>query len=353
LGGDGNDFLKDTSGSNLLYGGSGSDQLYVTGSSNGNLLDGGSGNDNIFVDQGSHSNIINGESGDDDIFLMITWGNNIVYGGSGDDQITLYATTGNDTINGGEGNDHITLKDSSGDHQINGGDGNDTIYAFQSQNNNVFLGGNGSDVIILDGIGTTLQSVNGGNALDSLVLRAVYTQAPLSMQINPNGTAGSINSGTHQIVTFKNIETLYLNGTNFDDTISGGNGNDTLAGGNGNDHLTGGKGSDTLAGNDGIDTFAFNGFSQGIDVISDFTVASDIISISATGFGGGLIAGSLGADQFVVGSAAATADERFIYNDATGSLYFDQDGNANEFAQIELVGLATGLALTSNDFVVV
>jgi Ca2+-binding RTX toxin-like protein len=60
----------------------------------------------------------------------------------------------------------------------------------------------------------------------------------------------------------------------------------------------------------------------------------------------------LDADAFHIGAAAADAEDRIIYNEMTGALIFDSNGNAaggaTQFAQ-----LATGLALTNADFVVV
>ena len=98
----------------------------------------------------------------------------------------------------------------------------------------------------------------------------------------------------------------------------------------------------------------FNNYAEGIDSITDFTVASDIIGISAAGFGGGLVAAlRLSSSQFVVGSAASTETELFIYDDTSGALYFDQDGNDAVFSQVEIVGLATGLSLSANDFAIV
>ncbi|MDZ8028554.1 MAG: hypothetical protein RMX97_28260 [Nostoc sp. DedQUE11] len=136
-------------------------------------------------------------------------------------------------------------------------------------------------------------------------------------------------------------------------TASGGLGNNTLKGGNGNDTLTGGKGNDSLIGEGGTDTFVFNSFNEGSDRIYDFNTTNEVIQVSAAGFGGGLSAGVLSATQFKLGASATTSTQRFIYNSTTGGLFFDQDGNAGGFAQVQFAQLSTGLPLTNNNFVVV
>ncbi|MEH2381443.1 MAG: hypothetical protein V7K27_21560 [Nostoc sp.] len=37
---------------------------------------------------------------------------------------------------------------------------------------------------------------------------------------------------------------------------------------------------------------------------------------------------------------------------ATGALYFDKDGSATGFSQVQFAQLSTGLSLTNNNFVV-
>ena len=79
-----------------------------------------------------------------------------------------------------------------------------------------------------------------------------------------------------------------LNGNNRNDVLYGGDGNDVLNGGLGDDFLDGGNGRDTLTGGDGVDEFYFDSPSEGIDNITDFSVADDTIHVSGNGFGSGL-----------------------------------------------------------------
>ena len=66
----------------------------------------------------------------------------------------------------------------------------------------------------------------------------------------------------------------------------------------------------------------------------------------------GLSMGALPAGAFVVGTAAQDADDRIIYDQATGKLWFDADGNGAG-AAILFATLGTGLGITAGDFVVI
>ncbi|MBW4446990.1 MAG: scytonemin biosynthesis PEP-CTERM protein ScyF [Spirirestis rafaelensis WJT71-NPBG6] len=82
-----------------------------------------------------------------------------------------------------------------------------------------------------------------------------------------------------------------------------------------------------LTGGGGSDRFTFNSRSEGIDRITDFNVIDDTIVVSAAGFGGGLVANAaILASQFALGTSATTSSQRFLYEQSTGSLFFDQDG---------------------------
>ncbi|MBW4458229.1 MAG: hypothetical protein KME55_39645 [Nostoc indistinguendum CM1-VF10] len=88
-------------------------------------------------------------------------------------------------------------------------------------------------------------------------------------------------------------------------------------------------------------------------VIDDFYATNELVQVSAAGFGGGLSSGTLFANKFTIGTSATTNQERFIYNTATGGLFFDLDGSASRFTQAQFAQLDTGLSLTEKNFVVV
>jgi Ca2+-binding RTX toxin-like protein len=132
-------------------------------------------------------------------------------------------------------------------------------------------------------------------------------------------------------------------------------GPDVLKGGSLDDIIDGGPGSDTLTGGGGKNTFVFHFPSDGVDIISDFHHASDVIQISAFGFGGGLIAGQ--AAPLITTSDHATATQSgtsgyFIYESSgagAGTLYWDQNGGsgANALALAHLNGVPV---LSPSDF---
>ena len=65
-----------------------------------------------------------------------------------------------------------------------------------------------------------------------------------------------------------------------------------------------------------------------------------------------LAPGALNAGAFVVGSAAADADDRIIYNQTLGALYYDADGNGAG-AKVLFAILDGAPVLTAGDFTVI
>jgi Ca2+-binding RTX toxin-like protein len=129
----------------------------------------------------------------------------------------------------------------------------------------------------------------------------------------------------------------------------GTNGNDVLLGTSLSDVLSGGLGNDTLTGGASGDSFSFANPNEKIDTITDFAPGIDYLLVSASGFGGGLVAGDLiSSAQFILGTAATNTSQRFIYNSTSGALLFDSDGNGS-IAAIQFATLSPNLALTFED----
>jgi serralysin len=57
-------------------------------------------------------------------------------------------------------------------------------------------------------------------------------------------------------------------------------------------------------------------------------------------------------DAYVAGTAALDAEDRFIYDPATGALRFDPDGTGAQ-PSVFFADLPSGLALNRNDFEIV
>ena len=70
-----------------------------------------------------------------------------------------------------------------------------------------------------------------------------------------------------------------MTGGSGDDIMLGGAGDDLILGGSGDDILQGGAGDDLMIGGSGSDTFVFTG-GGGNDVVLDFTLGEDMLSIS-------------------------------------------------------------------------
>jgi serralysin len=54
----------------------------------------------------------------------------------------------------------------------------------------------------------------------------------------------------------------------------------------------------------------------------------------------------------VIGAQANDADDRIIYTQANGALFFDADGNGAG-AAVQFATLSTGLALSASDFMAI
>ena len=148
---------------------------------------------------------------------------------------------------------------------------------------------------------------------------------------------------------------MNLNGNDFTQVIVGNAAVNVLRGFDGGDQLQGMAGNDTLVGGDGNDKFLFNtalNAATNVDTITDMTAGIDIIRLDDAHFVGIGAVGVLNADAFHIGAAAADAEDRIVYNSATGQLFFDSNGNAAGGSTL-FANLIPGLALSNTDFNVV
>lgn len=308
-GGAGNDTLSGGAGNDTVIGGAGDDK--IDGGAGDDNLEGGNGNDTI--DGGDGNDKINGGAGND--ILNGGAGDDIIYGGAGDDKIdggagknTLYGEAGNDTITGGKDAD-----------TIHGGDGNDTIDG--GAGNDILNGDAGADTI--DG-GQGDDTISGGEGNDTL-----------------RGGAGND--------TIKgDAGNDKLEGGAGDDKLDGGAGDDELDGGDGNDTLSGGDGKDVLKGGAGKDVFIYtdtadSGATDNFDIITDFTVADDVLDLSALSSTDEFV--FKGTDEFAGGGEIAV---RYVKDGNATMVQVDINGDGTADMQIKLNG---ALDLAESNFV--
>lgn len=353
-GGDGNDSINGGAGSDSLSGGDGDD--VIDGDQGNDIAFLGNGNDLFIWDPGDGSDTIEGGSGNDTMQFNGANVSEVFELSANGDRLHFFRNVGNITmdtnsveqvdINALGGTDSITINDlkSTDVDLVN-------VNLAAALNSNV---GDGQvDTVTLNGStgrdNVDISSSASGVLIEGLAAKVAIVNAEATDQLVLNSGDGNDNLDASHLAA--NALQLTLNGGAGSDTLRGSQGNDGLNGDAGNDLLVGGAGNDTLTGGAGLDFFGFNTPNQGTDVITDFA-ANDFILISRIGFQGGLGVGILSASQFRLGSAAGDANDRFIYNNQTGDLFFDVDGSGSA-NQIHLATLTGAPTLTHADIVII
>jgi Ca2+-binding RTX toxin-like protein len=376
--------------------GKGDDTVDATNLSFGSmhlLLDGGKGDDLLIG--GAEADTLIGGAGDD--FVVGGQGNDVAFLGKGNDAFLWNPGEDNDRIEGGTGFDTM-LFNGSGDNEIIDMSANGERFLFLRDIANVVMDTNdlekvefrafgGADTInINDLTGTDIKEIN----LNLGVLGTAGGDQQ-SDTINTNGSAGDdsikivnltntvvvsglaakveifrADADLDRLVVFggegndrilasdlSNGIQLTFEGGDGNDSLIGSASNDILRGGEDDDELLGGIGADTLTGGEGRDRFRFDAANEGGDLITDFLASDDQIQVKASGFGGGLIAGSaIRVDQFTLGMGALDASDRFIYDTSTGDLFFDLDGNGSQ-TQVLVATLMGAPTLSNADIFVI
>jgi Ca2+-binding RTX toxin-like protein len=327
-------FASWTSGSDLITinGTAGADNL--TGSSRNDTLigfggvdvmAGGAGDDRYFVDTAldSVTEAAGGANGFDSLFATVSYTiaanvERLYLQGSGNINATgldgqndyLYGNAGRNILNGKAGSDYMS-----------GGLGDDSYYVNTS-----------GDVVI--------EAAGAAAGFDTIFAQTSFTIAA-------------------------NVERLYLlNGGSYNgngrngqnDFLAGNTSANILNGFSGNDTIRGGLGNDTLTGGAGLDIFQFLTAAHTVnnhDTITDFNIADDTIQMD------NLVYALLGANGALADNlfknltlAAQDADDRVLYDQTTGNLYYDINGLAAGGRTL-FADVSDGLALTSLDFFVV
>ncbi|PDT03625.1 calcium-binding protein [Rhizobium chutanense] len=206
----------------------------------------------------------------------------------------------------------------------------------------------GNDTYVIDDAGDFADEA-GASGKDTVKASTSFSLADLQR------TAGTIENltltGTANLSATGNNTANVLTGNDGSNTINGGKGADQLTGGLGNDKLFGKAGADILTGGGGADSFVFDvkPDNLSVDKIRDFSsAAGDKLLLDHTIFAT-LSLSKFSDENFVLGTKALEADDRLIYDQASGTLSFDADGSAAGSA-VQVADFDNSPALHFKDF---
>lgn len=276
----------------------------------------------------SYADRIEGFGGDDWIYGYS--GNDLLFGGSGDD--ALIGGSGNDDLDGGTGWDYME-----------GGTGHDDYFVDSINDGVVEYAGEGVDLVHTNLLRYALQAnvedltyVGGGN----------FSGLGNSLANDITGSYG------HDILSGYGGSDLLIGGSGNDD-LFGGSGGDVLRGGAGLDGLFGGTGNDFLTGGTGADDFYFDtalSRTGNVDAILDFEEGSDAILLDLDVFTRIAGTGELSPGAFVEGTQARDYQDRIVYDQASGNIFYDADG-AGAAAKVLFATVTAGTDLIASDFI--
>ncbi len=383
-------------------------EIAVEGSGQRNLLVGSTGfatiqaasdsavtGDNIRLAAGSYSGTVTYDVGGLTVIGQTGSQQNVTYAPVGTFGISVFGANLVDTITTGAGND--SLNGGGGDDVMTGGQGHDTYHVLQAGDVVIEAPGGGVDIIFT----AVSYSLNDGSEVEVLATRAFDGTDPINLTGNGlanymigndgantmDGKAGADvmvgragndtyivydagdeaveNAGggvdilftavSYALNDFWEVEvlaTIAFDGTAPIDLT--GNGLDNyMIGNDGANTMDGKGGSDVLVGRAGEDRFAFTTAlgAGNVDTIFEFVAADDTIALDSELFG--LADGPLDPNAFRVGTAAADADDRIVYDDTTGYLYFDADGSGTDHSAILFAILQNAPALTASEFTMI
>ncbi|CAN7592860.1 calcium-binding protein [Rhizobium sp. LjRoot254] len=275
----------------------------------------------------------------------------------GSDTVVVVGTGGDDTLLGSVAADR--LAGGAGQDLLAGGGGNDDLVG--GRGGDIMRGGASHDTYYVDAWKDVVDEA-GGRGIDEVrTALAKYSLAGDNVlgrieNLTGTGFTGQWltgNSAANIITGSWGSDTI--DGGGNADSLSGGGGNDKLKGVGGNDRLIGGLGDDTLTGGSGADSFVFNtslNAESNTDKITDFSVPGDTIELKNEIFTTLDAVGVLASSAFHIGLEAADADDRIIYNSATGALSYDADGFGGS-AAVRFATLDAGIDMTNADFLVI
>lgn len=314
----------------------GSDDINATGNDLKNVITGNDGNNTL--DGGLGADTMTGGLGDD-VYIVDDAKDKVVEkkdGGHDRVETTLEKFSlaklaeVEDLTFTGTGNAQLT--GNAKDNSITGGIGNDTLNGGKGAD--AMAGGDGDDIYYVDNELDTVTELF-GEGYDTVFSSVSYALSDYIEQLVLTGSKHINGTGNDQ-----------------DNLLIGTKGNNVLDGLAGDDVLDGLAGNDTYTGGNGEDSFRFSAApnaKSNVKTITDFESNMDKIEISSTAFKWKGDLGALLEDNFGSNTTgiAETADQRFVYNNTTGELFYDADGSGKGKAVlIALLTDAPDLAYT-------
>jgi len=274
---------------------------YLYGNAGSNTLDGGGGGD-----------VMVGLEGDDRYVVRNIADRAVESAGGGYDRVLAAASF---TLEAGSQVELFTTIDNLATTAINLTGNGLAQYLYGNAGSNRLDGGGGGDVLV------------GFEGDDFYIVRHVADRALESANQGFDrvlaGASFTLEAGS-EVETFTTIDNLATTAIN----LTGNEIDQYLYGNAGANILDGKSGADVLTGFGGPDSFAFTSAlgAANVDRITDFQAGIDKIRLDDSIFAA-LAPGALNPNAYVTGSAATDADDRIIYNQATGQLFYDADGN--------------------------
>jgi len=292
---------KGNAGGNSLFGNEGDNLL--DGGAGADRMGGREGDDRYLVDH-ADDRVLEGENGGvDRVTSSVDYNltENV-------EEVTLAGTAiravGNDLAN--------RLTGTAGNNVLDGRGGND-----------IMAGGAGNDIYFVDQAGDQITETGGVDRVISTVTFVV-----------PSGIENLTLAGSATIDGTGDAAANTILGNVAANVLKGLAGADRLVGRDGDDDLHGGAGKDELLGGRGRDDFFFD----------------DTIRLDRDIFAAITSNGVLSAAAFHTGATAQAADDRILFDIATGQIFYDADGSGSG-AAILFATVDAGIMLSHLDFV--
>ena len=394
----GNDYLFGFGGADTLIGGLGND--YLDGGGAADVMRGGLGDDIYIVDDSGDSVVENEGGGFDQVyaaasFVLAANAEIEVLAVSDYNATTAINLTGNAFIQQLFGNAGANVLNGGGGAEAFYGGGGDDTYYIDTDDVIVEAAGAGFDTVFSSGtfalaagvevevlaaadpastqvmhfIGNEFGQQISGNAAANILVAGggvdtlaggggndiyMIDGADAVNEASGGGRDQVYSSGSLTLGATTSVEVLSVNdyASTVAINLSGNALGQQIFGNDGANMLDGGGGVDALYGRGGADGFVFTAAPEGATYafIADFNAADDTIWLLGSMFTGiGL--GALDPGAFVTGTAAQDLDDRIIYDQGSGKLFYDADGSGSG-AAIEFATLQNHPTITAQDFMI-